>query len=115
MATVVTYLLVSDPEDPATVRSHPVIQEHDFELRSVEEGDSDALRSMEFAAVRTLEASSNLEGPSRTLSSDVPEATITCCRIEERFDQVEHVRSVVFIGGQKAGEIEHGYVLNIGT
>jgi len=115
MATLVTYLLVSNPNDPDAVRAHPVVQEHGFERRPMENPDDDALPALRFAVASALEDSVRFEEPCRKLSAAFPDATITFCEVEERFDQVEHLRSVVFIDGQKAGEIEHGYVLNVGT
>lgn len=116
MATVITYLLVSAPDDSDAVSAHPVLKEHGFERRPIEDSeDRDALPALRFAVASALEDSVSLEEPCRELSAAFPEATITFCEVEERFDQVEHLRSVVFIDGQKAGEIEHGYVLNIGA
>lgn len=116
MATLVTYLLVSDPSDPEAVSAHSLLQEHGFEQRPMEETEGrDALPALRFAVASALEDSTSLEEPCRELSTAFPEATVTFCEVEERFDQVEHLRSIVFIDGQKAGEIEHGYVLNVGT
>jgi putative NIF3 family GTP cyclohydrolase 1 type 2 len=116
MATVVTYLLVSNPDDPEAVRVHPTLEDHNFELHPMEEkGEGDTLPALRFAVASALEDRTSLEVPCKQLSSDFPEATVTLCEVEERFDQVEHLRSVVFIGGRRAGEIEHGYVLNVGT
>ncbi|MFB6273752.1 MAG: hypothetical protein ABEL51_12740 [Salinibacter sp.] len=115
MATVVTYLLVSDPSDPDAVRSHPMLQEHGFEPQPMEDSAEDTLPALRFAVTSALEDSANLQEPCRELSADFPKATVTFCEVEERFDQVEHLRSVVFIEGKKAGEVEHGYILNIGA
>jgi len=116
MATVVTYLLVSNPEDPEAVRSHPILDEHGFEHHPMEgREENDALPALRFAVVSALEDSSSLEVPCRELSAAFPDAIITCCEVKERFEQVEHLRSIVFIGGQQAGEIEHGYLFNVGT
>lgn len=115
MATIVTYLLVSNPADPEAVRSHPFVQEHGFEPEPIEEDEDEALPALRFAVASVLEESTSLKGPCRELSAAFPEATVTFCEVVERFDQVEHLRSVVFIGGRQAGEIEHGYVFNIGT
>lgn len=115
MASVVTYLLVSNPKDPDVVRTHPIIQKHGFEPQTANNGDESEPPALKFAVASALEDSSSLEAPCRKLSAAFPEATITFCEIEERFDQIEHVRSVVFIDGQQAGEIEHGYVFNVGT
>ena len=116
MATVVTYLLVSNPDDPDEVRSHNVLEEHGFERHPIENReDQKPLPALRFAVANALDDEVELEGPCRELSTDFPEATVTLCEVEERFDQVEHLRSVVFIGGKRAGEIEHGYVFNIGA
>ena len=116
MATVVTYLLVSNPDDPAAVRSHPILEEHGFECEPLEDQEeNDACPALKFVVVSPLEDSASLEAPCRELSAAFPDATITYCEIKERFEQVEHLRSIVFIGGQQAGEIEHGYLFNVGT
>lgn len=115
MASVVTYLLVSNPKDPDAVREHPIVQEHGFELQTASNETEGELPALKFGVASALDDSSSLEAPCRELSAAFPEATITFCEIEERFDQIEHVRSVVFIDGQQAGEIEHGYVFNVGT
>lgn len=116
MATVVTYLLVSNPENPDAVESHPIIGEHGFERRPMGEDDADdALPARKFAVAHPLEDRADLEAPCRQLSASFPEATVTYCEVEERFDHVEHLRSIVFIDGQRAGDIEHGYVFNVGT
>jgi len=116
MATVVTYLLVSNPADPEAVRAHPILDEHGFEGRPIEEeATEDSLPALRFAATSALEDRPDLETPCRELSGAFPEATVTYCEVEERFDHVEHLRSVVFIDGNRAGNIEHGYVFNVGT
>jgi hypothetical protein len=114
MATVVTYLLVSDPEDPDAVRSHPLLEEHGFEPRPMDEPEEESRPALQFAATGALEDRPDLEDPCRQLSEAFPHATITYCEVEERFDHVEHLRSIVFIDGKQAGEIEHGYVFNVG-
>lgn len=114
MATVVTYLLVSDPEDPDAVRSHPLLERHGFEPRPMDEPDEESRPALQFAATGALEDRPDLKGPCRQLSAAFPHATITYCEVEERFDHVEHLRSIVFIDGKQAGEIEHGYVFNVG-
>jgi len=116
MATVVTYLLVSDPEDPEAVRSHPILEEHDFEVQSTEDREAkDAPPALKFAVANALDDSTSLETPCRELSAAFPDAIVTYCEIKERFEQVEHLRSIVFIGGQQAGEIEHGHLFNVGA
>ncbi len=116
MATVVTYLLVSNPDDPEAVGSHPIIDEHGFEQRPIEKGeDEETLPALKFTVANALEDRRGLEAPCRKLSAAFPEATVTYCEVEERFDHVEHLRSTVFIDGKRAGDIEHGYVFNVGT
>jgi len=115
MATVVTYLLVSNPADPDAVRAHPILQEHGFDPHPMEVEEDDTLPALRFAVASALDESPSLEEPCREVSAAFPEATVTFCEVEERFEQVEHLRSVVFVDGKKAGEIEHGYILNVGT
>ena len=116
MATVITYLLVSNPDDPEAIRSHPTIDEHGFEPRPMEEMDGEkTLPALKFAVASPLEDRPDLEAPCRELSAAFPEATVTYCEVEERFDHVEHLRSVVFIDGKRAGNIEHGYMFNVGA
>lgn len=116
MATVVTYVLVSNPDDPDAVRSHPTIGEYELEGRPIQEDEpEETLPALKFAATSALEDRTDLETPCRELSEAFPEATVTYCEVEERFDHIEHLRSVVFIGGKRAGNIEHGYVFNVGT
>jgi len=130
MATVVTYILVSDPQDPDAVRSHPVIDAHGLEPQPIDEqsiGKKDETResgeratgdtraALRFSVARPLEDHERLDAPCRDLSSAFSEATVILCEVEERFDQIEHLRSVVFIGGQQAGHIEHGSIFSVGT
>jgi hypothetical protein len=49
------------------------------------------------------------------LSSAFPEAPVTYCEVEERFNNVEHFRTVVYVAGREAGEIEHGFAFNVGA
>jgi hypothetical protein len=114
MATIVTYLLVSNPKDPDAVREHPVLQKHGFEPRPMEGEDEHELPALKFAVASALDDSASLEGPCRELSAAFPDATITFCEVEERFEQVERLRSIVFIDGRRAGEIEHGHLFNVG-
>lgn len=130
MATVVTYVLVSDPQDPDAVRSHPAIDAHGLEPRPIDEqtiGEKDEIHesgeraagdtraALRFSVARPLEDHEHLDAPCRDLSSAFSEATVTLCEVEERFDQIEHLRSVVFIGGQQAGHIEHGSIFSVGA
>lgn len=114
MATLTTYLLVSNPEDPTAVQSDSILEQHPFELEDTEEKEG-SIPVLKFVATAELEEAPSLEEPSRELSAEYPEATITFCEVEERFGQVERLRTVVFISGKCAGDIDHGYVLNVGT
>lgn len=114
MASVTTYLLVSGPEDPDSVHGHPMIVESGFDLQQTfpaEEG----LPAVRFATESALEEHESLMEPCRQLSQDFPEATIVVYEVEERFHQVEHLKSAVFVDGQPAGHVEHGSVLTVGS
>jgi len=113
MATVTTYVLVSRPDDPDAVDDHDVIEDHGFELQNREEDDGET--SLRYKVETALQEDIDLEGPVRRLSGDLPEAVVTFCEVEERFNNVEHVRTVVYIAGREAGEIEHGFAFNVGA
>ena len=113
MATVTTYVLVSNPDDPDAVEDHDVIEDHGFELQNREEGEDGA--SLRYRTETALQERVSLEEPVRALSSAFPEAPVTFCEVEERFNNVEHVRTVVYIAGREAGEIEHGFAFNVGA
>lgn len=116
MASVTSYLLVSNVEDEDAVCNHSIIAENDFELRKrSDEEEEEAISFLKFAAMDSLEEKPDLERPARSLSSDFPDATVIYCEVEERFDQIEHFRTTVFINGRRAGDMEHGYVLNVGS
>lgn len=115
MASVTSYLLVSNVEDEDAVCSHSVIADNGFELRKRSDEEEDAISFLKFAATGSLEEKPDLKRPSRSLSSEFPEATVIYCEVEERFDQIEHFQTTVFINGRRAGEMEHGYVLNVGS
>jgi hypothetical protein len=145
MATVVTYVLVSDPQDPHAVRSHPAIDAHGLEPQPIDEqpideqsigeqsigeqsigekegehesrqrAAGDVRAALRFSVARPLEDHERLDAPCRDLSSAFPEATVILYEVEERFDQIEHLRSVVFVGGRRAGHIEHGSIFSVGT
>lgn len=115
MATVVSYVLISGPRNPDDLAEHPVFDDDGFALKEHAGDASDELSSLTFALTTSLEEKPSLDDECQTLSSEFPEAVVTLCQVEERFDQIEHLRSVVYMQGQQAGEIEHGYVLNVGT
>jgi len=112
MPTVYTYALVSRPETPSAVQSHPAIQDSEFERqRSSEEDDS--LPSLQFAAREALEERTDLEEACRELSASFPEATVVCCTVVERFQQTERLTTAIFEGGTRTGDFEHGHVYNV--
>jgi len=113
MATVTTYVLISNPDDPDAVEEHDVIDDHGFDLQNREEGEGRA--SLRYKTETALQERANLEEPVRELSTAFPEAAVTFCEVEERFNNVEHVRTVVYIDGREAGEIEHGFAFNVGA
>ena len=115
MAAITTYLLISGIEEPGVVQSHALFEEHDFELRDRFEPDGEQLPALQFAMEHPIEEAVDLEEDIRQLSVDVPEATVVMCEVEERFDHVERLQLNVFSNGKRGGNIEHGYVLNIGS
>lgn len=115
MASVITYLLVSNPDSKEAVQSHSIVKDHGFEVQETSKEQNESVPALRFVVRTPLEETSDLETPCRKLSAAFPETTVTYCEVEERFEQVEHVRTVVFIGGRHAGEIEHGYILNVGS
>jgi len=114
MAATTIYLLVSGIEEPGTVQSHALFETHDFEVRERFETSGDQHAALTFAVEQPIEEAVDLEGDVRQFSADVPEATVVMCEVEERFDQVERLQVNVFSNGKQGGNIEHGYVFNVG-
>lgn len=114
MATVKSYVLVSGPDDPNAVKAHSLVEAHGLEFQNSKTDDVHEVCSLTFAVTSSLEEMESLDECCRELSHVFPEAVITLCEVEERFDQVEHLRCVVFMNGRQGGEIEHGYILNVG-
>ena len=115
MASVVTYVLVSNPADPDAVAEHDVIENHEFDLQQREVDEEGSVTSLRFATTTALQENPALERPVRELSQAFPEAVVTFCEVEERFNNVEHLRTVVYLDGQSTGHIEHGYTFNVGA
>lgn len=113
MATLTTYLLVTGPEQPATVPDHDLFSTYAFEQRGRQEAGEQRLSSFTFALEQPLDDAEDLEESVRTFSGDVPAATVVLCEIEERFDQMERLQLQVFRNGKQGGDIEHGYVFNV--
>lgn len=115
MASLTTYLLVSGVDEPSDVEAHSVTETHDLEVRATQPGDSDEeVPSVTLVHECALEDRVDLASAARTLSGDFPAATVVYCVVEERFDHVERLQTLVFRDGLSAGRIEHGYVFNIG-
>lgn len=115
MASRVTYLLVSDPDDPKAVREHSAITEAEFEYRTSFGEGEDTRPALQFAAESPIDDPGDVISACRALSTAFPTATIVVCEVEERFDHVERLKTSVFRAGDIAGEIEHGYVYNVGA
>lgn len=115
MAATTTYLLVSEVNKPDAVRSHALFETHDFEVRQRLEASSDQHAAFTFAVEQSIEEAVDLEEDVRQFSADIPEATVVMCVVEERFDQVERLQVNVFSNGKQGGNIEHGYVFNVGS
>ncbi len=115
MANLITYVLVSDPTDPNAIEKHPAIVDHGFDLQAREEDGEGAVSSLRFAVGSALQENPDLESAIRELSREFPEAVVTFCEVEERFDNVEHFRTVVYTAGQSTGTIEHGFRYNVGA
>lgn len=114
MAQTITYLLVSGTDDVDAVQNHPVIATSDFAHRETREASSEQIPAVTFAVEHALEEETDLKEKARELSTEFSEAVIVLCEVEERFEHVERLQNMIFIGGKHAGKIEHGYVFNVG-
>lgn len=115
MANLISYVLVSNPDDPDAIEEHPGIVDQGFDLQNRQEEEDGTVRSLRFAVGSALQEDPDLEPAIRELSRDFPEAVITFCEVEERFDNVEHFRTVVYTAGSSSGTIEHGFRYNVGA
>jgi hypothetical protein len=115
MASVITYLLVSAPDDPAAVASHATLDDTPLEHQETTEAASGRIASVRFAHQASLEDAPDLDATARSLSDACPEATVILTVVEERFDHVERLKTTVFQDGCPAGGLEHGYIFNIGS
>jgi len=115
MATVTTYLLVSGPSAPEAVREHDLFEEYEFEHRETIESGEQQLPALQFALKYPLEEAVELTEAIRQFSKEVPDATVVLCEVEERFDQVERLQMIVFRDGKRGGDIEHGFIYNVGS
>jgi hypothetical protein len=115
MATLTTYLLISGTNDLEAVQEHELISDRDFECRDRGEAGDAQMSAVQFALEEPLDEADDLEESVRQFSTDVPDATVVLCEVEERFDQVERLRMVVFRDGKRGGDLEHGYIFNVGS
>jgi hypothetical protein len=114
MATTITYVLVSGIEDESAIRNHSLITASGLEHRETRDSGAEQVPAVTFAAEQALEEGQDLSGPARELSNDLPGSTVVLCEVEERFDHVERLQTIVFMEGKNAGKIEHGYIFNVG-
>jgi hypothetical protein len=114
MATLTTYLLVSGIEQPEEIQSHDLFESYDFKEREAVESSDQELPTLKYALEQPLEEAVDLERDVRAFSAEAPGATVVMCEVEERFDQVERLQLIVFQDGRRGGEVEHGYVFNVG-
>lgn len=115
MASVITYLVVSAPDDPSAVQGHAALEDTPFELQEATGAADGQVPSLTFAHQAPLEDASDLNATARTLSDAFPEAIVLLTVIEERFDHIERLKSKMYSAGNDAGELEHGYIFNIGS
>lgn len=114
MATLITYVLVANSKEADDVEDHTLFSEYEFEHRETVGMGEEQVPSVLFRIEQALEEQVDLEEPLRKLSRDFPNSTVVICEVEERFEQVEHLQTNVFIDGKRAGNVEHGYIFNVG-
>lgn len=115
MASRTTYLLLSGVPDLDAVHNHSVVDEYELEHSRTFDATDNQHPAIRFAFEHPLEDDVDLEPPARQLSEAFPDATVVLCEVEERFDHVEYLQTIVYLDGKRAGEIEHGYVFNVGA
>jgi hypothetical protein len=114
MASQITYVVVSSPNDLSLVREHAVIEEYDFHTHAHQKKETDQCASVTFVHETTLEDGTDMTKPAKELSTAFPDATVVLHVIEERFDHIERLQMKMYSEGKYAGEVEHGYIFNIG-
>ena len=115
MATITTYLLVSGPEQPDAVPDHELFTKYAFDHRGTQAAGEQQLTAVTFALEQPLDEADDLDDAARNLSSDFPTATVVLCEVEERFDQVERLQVHLYRDGLRGGDVDHGYVFNVGS
>jgi len=115
MASVTTYILISGIEHVEKVKNYGVLEDLEVEYEETvrEETDKPA-GTIRYSVEQPLEDRVDLTPPSQQLSSSFPEGTVVICEIVNRFRQIERVETAVFRDGDQVGDIEHGYVYNVG-
>jgi hypothetical protein len=114
MATTITYVLVSGADDVSAVRDHQLVSESVLEHRETRDSGPQQVSAVSFAAEQPLEEEEKLSDVAREMSDEFSEATVILCEVEERFDHVERLQTLVFMNGKNAGKVEHGYIFNVG-
>jgi len=116
MATRTTYLIISGPDiTPKSVRRHALPKEVQFESVDVTEGGSERQPTVKWTHRTPIEEEEDLHGIARQVSASFPTASVFVVTVEERFDQVERLQTHLYMNGKDAGEVEHGYVFNVGS
>ena len=115
MASVTSYLLVTNVDDVEDVESNSLIDEYELEKQGVTQDGEGEIARITFVREYSLENQDSLRDAARRLSSSYPNSVVVLCRAEERFDHIERLNTQLYIGGKRAGDIEHGYVLNVGS
>ncbi|MEF8794899.1 MAG: hypothetical protein V5A22_03350 [Salinivenus sp.] len=113
MASLTTYLLVSGADTPRDVETHPALESYDLTVRNVTD-DEEAVPRITLVHESPLEDRVDLSEPARALSTAFPNATVVLSVVEERFDHIERLETLLYRDGNNAGKIEHGYVFNVG-
>lgn len=115
MASLTTYLLVSGVDDTSEVQDYSAISDYDLEIREQVDSTDSQTSQVKFVLEQPVENAIDLQDPARRISSTFPDAIVVLCVVEERFEQVERLQTQVYRDGKDAGQIEHGYILNIGS
>lgn len=108
MAEHVSYLLVSGVEDPDAVAGHRVIDEAGFAEKDREASSDREAGHVRFAVGSALEAQADFTDAAEALSADFPEAVVTLVDLEERFGNIERLRTRIYRNGRPGGEVRHG-------
>lgn len=114
MAKVTTYLLVSNLKEGKTPEDHQVIGERGFEVEKIFDQKDSVTRAVQFSVEYPIEENESMKETATEISEAFPESTVTLCEVEQRLGQIEHVHTTVFQNGSYAGEIEHGFLYNVG-